>query len=98
VISGRMLHELLLALVGCTGDFVIDEREEDENADADPEREDAIAAECTFKLAPDLTFLKNSERYSISILQCSYFSFIHRTYHSGTWYMEFHRTHSRKMI
>lgn len=67
-ISGRMLHELLLALVGCTGDFVIDERDEDQNADADLEREDAIAAECTFKLAPDLTFLKNSEREIIERL------------------------------
>ncbi|KAH9325463.1 hypothetical protein KI387_005641 [Taxus chinensis] len=57
-----MLHELLLALVGCTGDFVIDEREEEEQNAESPQSFQEVAAECTFKLAPDLNFLQNSER------------------------------------
>ncbi|XP_057828040.2 gamma-tubulin complex component 4 [Cryptomeria japonica] len=56
-----MLHELLLALVGCTGDFIIDGREEEQST-ASSQSLDEVAEECTFKLAPDLTFLQNSER------------------------------------
>jgi gamma-tubulin complex component 4 len=57
-----MLHELLLALLGFTGDFVID---------ASPARrrttpEDAAAGGGevgpAFRLAPDITFLQPSER------------------------------------
>eukprot|EP01018_Ginkgo_biloba_P006220 Gb_14684 [translate_table: standard] len=67
-----MLHELLLALVGCTGDFILDEREQenglgfasghDRKGNSPSLMEEEISEECTFKLAPDLTFLKNSER------------------------------------
>lgn len=55
-----MLHELLLALLGYTGDFVIDERERAETLGlADPYQ---IPDESTFKLASDLSFIQPSER------------------------------------
>ncbi|KAJ4820841.1 Gamma-tubulin complex component [Rhynchospora pubera] len=59
-----MLHELLFALVGFTGDFVIDEREnlEDEDEDGD------CHVGPTFRLAPDLSFLDPSERSAIERL------------------------------
>eukprot|EP00249_Psilotum_nudum_P007651 c20720_g1_i2 orf=155-2389(-) len=72
-----MLHELLLALVGCTGDVFIDEKEREgsmgfpfSSQDGTAERsewnesggEEMIAGECSFRLAPDLTFLQDSER------------------------------------
>ncbi|EFJ37238.1 hypothetical protein SELMODRAFT_77770 [Selaginella moellendorffii] len=65
-----MLHELLLALVGCTGDVFIDADEEDRRlgfkdgsrhyAQDDPDG--ASSDECTFRIAPDLQFLRPSER------------------------------------
>ncbi|XP_008812274.2 gamma-tubulin complex component 4-like [Phoenix dactylifera] len=61
-----MLHELLLALLGYTGDFVIDERERAETLGlADPSQ---ILDEPTFKLAPDLSFIQTSERSVIERL------------------------------
>lgn len=50
-----MLHELLLALVGYTGDLVIDRRDH-------LTAETPISDECTFKLAPDISFIDPSDR------------------------------------
>ncbi|URE26796.1 Spc97 / Spc98 family [Musa troglodytarum] len=65
-----MLHELLLALLGFTGDFVIDEREQAEilglGAADNPLRQ--FPDEPTFRLAPDLSFLHPSERNVIQRL------------------------------
>ncbi|CAL9130281.1 unnamed protein product [Musa textilis] len=65
-----MLHELLLALLGFTGDFVIDEREQAETlglgAADNPLRQ--FPDEPTFRLAPDLSFLHPSERNVIQRL------------------------------
>lgn len=59
----KMLHELLLALLGYTGDLIIDEREH-QNSPATPLSGDApISEECSFKLAPDISFIEPSERY-----------------------------------
>jgi hypothetical protein len=61
-----MLHELLLALLGFTGDFVLD------NSSSSARRRHATAEAGgagdadvgpAFRLAPDLTFLQPSERY-----------------------------------
>ncbi|KAG0625267.1 hypothetical protein M758_2G041200 [Ceratodon purpureus] len=75
-----MLHELLLALVGCTGDVFMDVKEQavalglstpkktrpgavDENdGETDSDASETIVDECTFRVAPDITFLKDSER------------------------------------
>lgn len=62
-----MLHELLLALLGFTGDFVVDEREQWETLGLNPDP-DSRPHEPTFKLAPDLTFLQPSERSAIERL------------------------------
>lgn len=78
-----MLHELLLALVGCTGDVFMDIKEqavalglsapaltrpgsaaaagEDNGGDTDSEGSEGVADECAFRVAPDITFLKDSE-------------------------------------
>ncbi|XP_072955339.1 gamma-tubulin complex component 4 [Typha angustifolia] len=62
-----MLHELLLALLGFTGDFVIDEREQPEALGSDPHQiPDDYGP--TFKLAPDLSFIQPSERSVIERL------------------------------
>ncbi|RZC22975.1 Gamma-tubulin complex component 4-like isoform D [Glycine soja] len=50
-----MLHELLLALLGYTGDLIIDRRD---HLTADT----PISYECTFKLAPDISFIDPSDR------------------------------------
>ncbi|CAI8603766.1 unnamed protein product [Vicia faba] len=50
-----MLHELLLALLGYTGDLIIDRR--DNLSAVTP-----ISDECTFKLAPDISFIDPSDR------------------------------------
>ncbi|KAL5122266.1 Gamma-tubulin complex component 4 [Glycine soja] len=50
-----MLHELLLALLGYTGDLIIDRRD---HLTADT----PISDECTFKLAPDISFIDPSDR------------------------------------
>ena len=78
--GGAMLHELLLALVGCTGDVFMDVKEQavalglstpqktrpgavdDIDGETDSDASESIADECTFRVAPDITFLKDSER------------------------------------
>ncbi|KAK7392303.1 hypothetical protein VNO78_20737 [Psophocarpus tetragonolobus] len=50
-----MLHELLLALLGYTGDLIIDRRDH-------LTAETPISDECTFKLAPDISFIDPSDR------------------------------------
>eukprot|EP00250_Pteridium_aquilinum_P022274 c25338_g1_i2 orf=77-2320(+) len=54
-----MLHELLLALVGCTGDVFVDVREQVLRPHSD---EDGAQHDCPFRLAPDLTFIEPSEK------------------------------------
>lgn len=71
-----MLHELLLALVGCTGDVFIDVREHNQALGiADPgngslQDDHSIVAECTFRLDPDLTFVQHSDREILERLLC----------------------------
>ncbi|KAK1420473.1 hypothetical protein QVD17_22098 [Tagetes erecta] len=48
-----MLHELLLSLLGYTGDLVIDDRQRPDHS---------ISDQCTFKLASDISFIQSSER------------------------------------
>ncbi|XP_024982197.1 gamma-tubulin complex component 4-like isoform X1 [Cynara cardunculus var. scolymus] len=55
-----MLHELLLALLGYTGDLIIDEREFRQTVGFSPE--DSMPNQCTFKVAPDISFIQPSER------------------------------------
>ncbi|XP_027937265.1 gamma-tubulin complex component 4 homolog [Vigna unguiculata] len=50
-----MLHELLLALLGYTGDLIVDRRDH-------LTAEAPISDECTFKLAPDISFIDPSDR------------------------------------
>ncbi|KAI3449470.1 hypothetical protein Pfo_006135 [Paulownia fortunei] len=57
-----MLHELLLALLGYTGDLIIDEREHQESLRVNLSPEAPLADEPTFKLAPDLSFVQPSDR------------------------------------
>jgi gamma-tubulin complex component 4 len=63
-----MLHELLLALLGFTGDFVLDNSSSSSSARRRPSPAESVAAGDAdagpaFRLAPDLTFLQPSERY-----------------------------------
>ncbi|KAK8960428.1 hypothetical protein KSP40_PGU001175 [Platanthera guangdongensis] len=55
-----MLHELLLALVGCSGDLVIDSQPE--TLSDSPDLISDFPVEPTFKLAPDLSFIQPAER------------------------------------
>ncbi|KAI7982616.1 Gamma-tubulin complex component 4 [Camellia lanceoleosa] len=57
-----MLHELLLALLGYTGDVIIDEREDQKSLGIFLSPDAPISDERTFKLAPDISFLQPSER------------------------------------
>ncbi|KAL7172120.1 hypothetical protein ACSBR2_031755 [Camellia fascicularis] len=57
-----MLHELLLALLGYTGDLIIDEREDQKSLGIFLSPDAPISDEPTFKLAPDISFLQPSER------------------------------------
>ncbi|XP_047332836.1 gamma-tubulin complex component 4 [Impatiens glandulifera] len=57
-----MLHELLLALLGYTGDLIIDEREQRASIGVTLSPDAPISEECTFRLAPDLSFIQPSER------------------------------------
>ncbi|XP_057461589.1 gamma-tubulin complex component 4 [Actinidia eriantha] len=57
-----MLHELLLALLGYTGDLIIDEREQHESLGITLSPDAPISEVCTFKLAPDISFIEPSER------------------------------------
>lgn len=60
-----MLHELLLALLGYTGDLIIDERERRESLHINISPEAPLADEPTFKLASDLSFIEPSDRQVI---------------------------------
>ncbi|XP_073287259.1 gamma-tubulin complex component 4 homolog, partial [Primulina huaijiensis] len=57
-----MLHELLLALVGYTGDLIIDGREYNEPPRVSLSPEAPLAEEPTFKLAPDISFIQPSDK------------------------------------
>ncbi|XP_066363165.1 gamma-tubulin complex component 4-like [Miscanthus floridulus] len=68
-----MLHELLLALLGFTGDFVLDaspprrrSASQEAGRDGDGDRDGEVGP--AFRLAPDLTFLQPSERTAIERL------------------------------
>lgn len=60
-----MLHELLLALLGYTGDLIIDERERRESLHINISPEAPLSDEPTFKLASDLSFIEPSDRQVI---------------------------------
>ncbi|CAL5352289.1 unnamed protein product [Camellia sinensis] len=62
IIIFAMLHELLLALLGYTGDLIIDEREDQKSLGIFLSPDTPISDERTFKLAPDISFLQPSER------------------------------------
>ncbi|KAK9275158.1 hypothetical protein L1049_022417 [Liquidambar formosana] len=57
-----MLHELLLALLGYTGDLIIDEREHQKSLGVHLSHDAPISEERTFKLAPDISFIQPSDR------------------------------------
>lgn len=66
-----MLHELLLALLGYTGDLIIDEREHQTSIGIPLSPDAPISEEPTFKLAPDISFIEPSERYVLGFLVSS---------------------------
>lgn len=70
-----MLHELLLALLGYTGDLIVDEREHQQNLRIQLSPDDPISEECTFKLASDISFIQPSERLLYSFFISDYQSF-----------------------
>ncbi|KAA3471006.1 gamma-tubulin complex component 4-like [Gossypium australe] len=57
-----MLHEILLALVGCTGDLIIYEREHHKSFGIPLYPDTPISDQCCFKLASDISFIDRSER------------------------------------
>ncbi|KAG8485624.1 hypothetical protein CXB51_018954 [Gossypium anomalum] len=61
-----MLHEILLALVGCTGDLIIDEREHHKSLGIPLYPDAPISDQCCFKLASDISFIDRSERVLLS--------------------------------
>lgn len=71
-----MLHELLLALVGCTGDVFIDVNEKAADLGLVPGDRGKLGSEhveegadnCPFQLAPDLDFVPPSERCGAEIV------------------------------
>lgn len=81
-----MLHELLLSLLGYTGDLIIDEREHQKSIGLSPD--DPISDQSTFKLASDISFIEPSER-----------DIIERTITLGFYYRELDRfaTKSRNL-
>lgn len=58
-----MLHELLLSLLGYTGDLIIDVREQHSSLGTGLPPGAPISDDPTFKLAPDISFLQPSEKY-----------------------------------
>ncbi|KAL2507638.1 Gamma-tubulin complex component 4 [Forsythia ovata] len=56
-----MLHELLLALLGYTGDLIIDQREHQESLRVNLSPDAPLAEEPTFKLAPDLSIQRSDK-------------------------------------
>jgi len=68
-----MLHELLLSLLGYTGDLIIDEREH-QNSLGIPVSDEHRS----FKLAPDISFIQPSDRYpppTLFVLYSSFFTY-----------------------
>ncbi|XP_022757962.1 gamma-tubulin complex component 4 isoform X2 [Durio zibethinus] len=59
-----MLHELLLALVGYTGDLIIDEREHHKSLGIHLSPDATVSDQRSFKLASDISFIDPSERVS----------------------------------
>jgi gamma-tubulin complex component 4 len=60
-----MIHELLLAMVGCTGDVFIDTEREAQQLGRPAQssyNEATNPASCPVKLAPDIDFVSQSER------------------------------------
>ncbi|XP_015577237.1 gamma-tubulin complex component 4 homolog isoform X1 [Ricinus communis] len=57
-----MLHELLLALLGYTGDLIIDERGHQKSIGVHLSPDASISDERSFKLAPDISFIDPSDR------------------------------------
>ncbi|OMO81948.1 Spc97/Spc98 [Corchorus olitorius] len=57
-----MLHELLLALVGYTGDLIIDEREHQKSLGVNLSPDAPISDQRSFKLASDISFIDPAER------------------------------------
>ncbi|TYI13913.1 hypothetical protein ES332_A08G091400v1 [Gossypium tomentosum] len=57
-----MLHEILLALVGCTGDLIIGERKHHKSLGIPLYPDAPISDQCCFKLASDISFIDRSER------------------------------------
>ncbi|XAR58424.1 hypothetical protein NMG60_11013809 [Bertholletia excelsa] len=57
-----MLHEILLSLLGYTGDLIIDEREHQKSLGVSLSPEAPVSEECTFKLATDISFVEPSDR------------------------------------
>lgn len=67
-LSVTMLHELLLALVGCTGDVFVDTQSEAHklgrpNSSVLDEATQAEPANCPIMLALDIDFVSDSERW-----------------------------------
>ncbi|EPS72084.1 hypothetical protein M569_02672 [Genlisea aurea] len=63
-----MLQELLLALVGYTGDLIIDIREHQESLQVNLSPDAPLADGPTFRLAPDLSFIQACDREVIERL------------------------------
>lgn len=61
--SEGMLHEILLALLGYTGDLIIDEREQHKSLGLNLSPDAPVSEDRTFKLAPDLSFIQPSDRF-----------------------------------
>uniref|UniRef100_A0A7N0TTA7 Gamma-tubulin complex component n=1 Tax=Kalanchoe fedtschenkoi TaxID=63787 RepID=A0A7N0TTA7_KALFE len=57
-----MLHEVLLALLGYTGDLIVDEREHQQSICVNLSPDAPVGVDCTFKLAPDISFIQPSDR------------------------------------
>lgn len=60
-----MLHELLLALLGYTGDLVIDEREHLHSLGVALSPDAPVSDERSFRLAPDISFIEPSDRFPL---------------------------------
>ncbi|KAK5811366.1 hypothetical protein PVK06_026695 [Gossypium arboreum] len=58
-----MLHEILLALVGCTGDLIIGDRKHHKSLGIPLYPDAPISDQCCFKLASDISFIDRSERF-----------------------------------
>ncbi|KAK6940492.1 Gamma tubulin complex component protein, N-terminal [Dillenia turbinata] len=57
-----MLHEILLSILGYTGDLIIDERKHQNSLGIHLSPDSLTSDKPTFKLAPDLSFIQPSDR------------------------------------